>query len=208
MRYCTPELHNAHQPADTNEDGYDQDEDWSRVEKASAEWDRQLELYEARLKEIDDKLPQSVKTFMKTCFLHDAQLPKDNWTFNLLPVPGRVQLVVRQQDWGELKFLCVLRYKIAKPGHIQKLASEFTYGVEQKVHSGPGFYDPVTMPPEHRNSNYVPCWLYDEWDHLGTVDGEDIFLHSFYLSDGVEFNVLFTEFSFLYVPIGEGFVES
>lgn len=183
MKFNTAAMHNAAQhPIDVDE------ETFNRVDE---EWEEGLRKYEERLKEIDHVLPESVKKFMEKVQLHDADF--DTWagTDN-----ERLQFVIRQQDWGDWKFICVLRYKLAAwytsivPGS----------PISMKINKGPGFYRPAN------SEAYVPHWMYDEWDHLGTVDGKEVFSHSFLLSDGREFDIAFTEFEFLFVPIGEGFV--
>ncbi len=166
------------------------------------DWDAQLAAYDSRLQQIDGDLPQSVKGFMKTCHLHDADF--DKWACFALGHPRRVEFVVRQQNWGDHKYVCVMRYKLAAPGHVATLGHAATSG--QTIHEGAGFYRPEFASANQR-PDYVAHWLYDEWDYLGEVGGNKIFRHSILLSNGVEFDFIFSEFSFLFVPVGEGFVE-
>lgn len=190
--YCTPQMYVNNQLMPDDES----DQSWTEWEKIEKEWEDALEKYEARLKEIDDKLPDSVKKFMEKCHLHDATVPDENWNFNIgFTGPRTLQLVIHQKDWGP-EYFCILRYKIAHPGHVTTLLGEHVSGVEQKVHKGPGFGSAV--------KNY---WLYDEWDHVGECHGTNVFRHSFYMTNGVEFDIHFTDFSFVYIPVGEGLVE-
>jgi hypothetical protein len=198
MKFNTAAMHNAAQhPIDVDE------ETFNRVDE---EWEEGLRKYEERLKEIDHVLPESVKKFMATVHLHDADF--DTWA-SIGGESGRLQFVIRQQDWGDWKFICVLRYKLPPPDYTATVTGSFK-AVEMKINEGPGFYRP-TFDPEKFSKVHIPHWLYDEWDHLGTVDGplgqQEVFSHSFLLSNGAEFNIAFTEFEFLFVPIGEGFVE-
>lgn len=186
MKYFTAERYSAFQ---------DIANDWEDS------WEEQCHIYEERLKEIP--LPESVRLFMNTCFLHDADF--DNW-FTHSEYNPVLQLVIRQRDWGDHKFVAILRFKMAPPGYasqVQKgnlLEKQETF--RQKFHKGAGF------------SPGNPAWLYDEWDYLGKALDErsgkeiDIFSLSFLLSNGVEMEIIFTEFEFLYIPLGENFVES
>lgn len=204
MKYFTADRYHANQTLDDD-----------LADKLHDEWEEQLRLYDERLKEIDAKLPDSVKLFRKTCHLHDADF--DNWaTFSLSPAPSTIQLVIRQRDWGDWKFVCVIRYQIAPPGYVSQVTGDWSPRlVDQIVHNHDCWHRPEFNPAREikkRNEIRAPHWLYDEWEWLGTADGvlgkQEIYKHSMLLSNGVEFSIIFNEFEFLFLPIGEGFVES
>lgn len=165
------------------------------------DWEAQIGLYEARLEEIDVHLPESVKLFRKTCHLHDAAFEKWNsLLFSIEPENRRLQLAVRQGNWGDLKFLCLLRYELAPPGYIERLAGSYQLPVDCVVHD---------MPCLHQGKS---DWLYDEWGFLGEADGalglKSVFSHAFLLSDGREITIYFTDFAFIYAPLGQGVIQS
>lgn len=203
MKYFTADRYKANQAIDDD-----------AAAKANDDWEEQLRLYDERLKEIDGKLPESVKLFMKTCCLHDADF--DNWACFSLSSPSVVELVIRQRNWGDHKFVCVLRYQIAPPGYVNQVTGDWSPRlVDQIVHNHDCWDRPEFKPAkkfDRRNDIPSPYWLYDEWDWLGTADGalgkQEVFSHSMLLSNGVEFKIMFSEFEFLFIPIGEGFVES
>jgi hypothetical protein len=198
MKYFTADRYNNGQSID--DDAADKD------------WEEQLRLYGERLKEIDNKLPESVKQFMKTCCLHDADIDQC-MDFGIgLSAPRRLQLVIRQRDQGDHKFVCVLRYKMALPGHLANLQGYQDYQdlVDTENHRHPCF-----MTQEQyllwRQARHAPAvnsvWLYDEFDYLGTVVGNDIFTHNILFSCGLELKIVFSEFHFMFLPIGDGFIE-
>lgn len=168
------------------------------------DWDKQLELYEARLGEIKEELPESVNKFLGTISggLHDADMDMwcDVWPFDrshiaqLSPIP--FQMVIRQRDWGNWKFLCILRYK--------------TLFID-KIH-----HKAIDDSPKDVK-NFTPTWLYDEFDVVNSEHTESgkAFTHSIIFSNGIELSINFAEFQFMYIPLiksedewHNGFLES
>jgi hypothetical protein len=199
MKYFTADRYKAFQSRDDDV-----------AEAADQDWEEQIRLYTARLEEIDGKLPNSVKLFMKTCHLHDACF--DNWASFGVILPQKAQVVIRQKSWGN--FVCILRYKIAPPGYAAQVApNNLGYGMDTigfKYNNQDCFDRPEFHPAS--DSGRPSDWLYDEWEFLGTAEGVlgnmDIFSHSILLSSGTEITIVFSEFEFMYIPVGEGFVES
>ena len=188
MKYCTAELYSQQQLVGDEFDDAESD----RITTASEAWDKSLAAYEKRLAEIRADLPESVRQFLEVGLLHDADF--ECWNASCLEraFPRRLQFVVRQNNWGPDKYLYVLRYKLVPP---DPFAEEYQPQTKWALHKLPGFVNPE--PP------YNPQWMYDEFD----VVAPGVYEHNVLMSDGVELNIRFSEFSFIRVPVGENVIE-
>jgi hypothetical protein len=180
MKYFTPDLIIA---ANSRDDAI--------ADKATYDWENALTAYENGLKEVN--LPKSVKEFMNIC-LHDAE--GDHY-MNIDSHSDRIQLVITQKDLGEHKFVCILRYEIALPGHLSSLTDYVGYNPPID------FLHHKNLPGEGNNL----FWLYDEFNFVGKAAGGDIFSHNILFSNGLELKINFTEFHFMVLPITDKCIE-
>jgi hypothetical protein len=151
LKYATAEMYQKFQDSDF---------------EINDQWEINCSKYEARLKELESRFPVSVNKFLDEVCLHDAEMY----------VYHRGRFAILQQNWGDNRFVCLLKYELA-PSLIKC-----------EIHSGPGF-----------SSGSQAIWLYDEFD---LQNGE--FQHSILLSTGLEMEINFTSFSWLSVPLPEG----
>jgi hypothetical protein len=97
------------------------DEAWAEWGKIEKEWEDALEKYEARLKEIDDKLPDSREE------VHgEVPSSRRNCSRRKLEFQHRFHrtshaTIGHSPERLGAGIFCILRYKIAHPGHVTTL---------------------------------------------------------------------------------------
>jgi hypothetical protein len=149
------------------------------TDETAHKWDAACTRYRERMAALSQRFPPGVIKFLDWGSLHDATV--DKWTFPEGTVHNKLQLVLQQENWGDYKYTAILRYDLAQTGRIDRPA---LVQVRQ---------------PEPKPAGYKTDWLYDEFDELSEPDnhGRSVFSHRVLLSSGAEFEILFTDFSFL-----------
>lgn len=175
MKFYTADFYNKMQmPLETP---IEQVEEMHRLEE------KLEEDYKKRIEDIWQQLPPACQYYLDNIHLHDAVFDS-NQDIVVSPTPGKLQLVVKQDDWGP-EFLCVLRYTLAPAGK----------------------YEPVLKVDYHTGAGFDGCelnlWLCDEMDMIEP----GVFEHHILLSNGVELQIKFTDFHFIKVPLGKETVE-
>ena len=141
------------------------------IMRALEEWEKRLAAYERYLKRIWRRLPPSVRRYLDTCRLHDAE-----FAGAVQIGPGRPKKATsRQRSDGPL-------------GKLLLLAREGTRLVSLRYDLAARLDTKLVLPEKFRSSK--PLWMYDEFE-LGRGG---VIEHHILISSGEELTVRFRKF--------------